>query len=126
MRLYLNVAASILCVWALALLLLPAPFLLGFDGPVLARALTVQGGLFHLVVAIGLLFAARDPVHNLAACVTAILLFGVKTFFDLYGLLNFPPAHALFCLADLWLSAGLFVLLLREIPGILKARRAAP
>ena len=125
MRVLLAVLAILLLVWAVLLLTLREHILAAADLTPVVRSLANGWGLTNLVLGVLLLNAARNPARNLPAVYAAIGMAGLRTFNDLYGMLELAPAHALVSLADLVLSVAIFVGILRELPRTLAAARSA-
>ncbi len=54
-----------------------------------------------------------------------MLVMALRTANDLFGILVLPPILALIVLADLVLSVGLLVAILRELPHFLESERGS-
>jgi hypothetical protein len=84
-----------------------------------------NGWGFSLLLLAGLfLHAAADPPRHLLVVLVAMLTMAFKTANDLYGMLVLPPGLALALVADLVLSVGVLVGMLRELPATIDAAKA--
>lgn len=123
---YLLCASGVLMmIGSVILLAFRSAFLAPNELTPLLHVLANGWGLSMLVLAVTFFRAASEPQRHLSAVAAAMLIMTFKTANDLYGMLVLPPMLALALVADLVLSVGLLVGMLRELPGTIELARHA-